>query len=53
MVLAAVYGVGELSGARFIGIPRMVILHGLLNAAGFTLCGLIGHLLVRREQRSL
>ena len=47
MVLAAVYGVGELSGRAWIGIPRMVAIHGLLNAFGFTLCGLLGHLRLR------
>lgn len=46
MVLAGAYGVGELTGAAWIGIPRMVTTHGLLNAAGFTVCGLIGHLLL-------
>lgn len=45
MVLAGAYGVGELTGAGWIGIQRMVEVHGLLNALGFTLCGLIGHLL--------
>lgn len=47
MVLAGVYGVGELTGRAWIGIPRMVALHGLLNALGFTLCGLLGHLRLR------
>jgi hypothetical protein len=44
MVLAGVYGVGELTGAGWIGIPRMGVLHGLVNAFGFTLCGLLAHL---------
>ena len=47
MVLAGFYGVGELTGAGWIGIPRMVAIHGLLNALGFTLCGLFGHLLLQ------
>jgi hypothetical protein len=44
MVLAVDYGVGELTGRAWVGIPRMVAIHGLLNALGFTLFGLIGHL---------
>jgi hypothetical protein len=47
MVLAAVYGVGELTGRAWIGIPRMVAIHGALNALGFTLLGLLGHLSLR------
>lgn len=47
MVLAGAYGIGELSGAGWIGMPRMVAVHGLLNALGFTLCGLGGHLLLQ------
>jgi hypothetical protein len=51
MVLAGAYGIGELTGAGWIGIPRMVALHGLLNALGFTLCGLIGHLVLSLRAR--
>lgn len=47
MVLAGVYGVGELTGRGWIGIPLMGAIHGLLNALGFTLCGLLGHLYLR------
>ena len=43
MALAAVYGAGELTGIPAIGVPRMVATHGLMNALGFTLCGLLGH----------
>lgn len=43
MLLAGVYGVGEISGERWIGIARMVEVHGLLNALGFTFCGLAAH----------
>ncbi len=48
MLLAGVYGIGELTGRGWIGIPRMVAIHGLLNALGFTLLGLLGHLHLRR-----
>lgn len=47
MILAGVYGVGEIMGRSFIAIPRMAATHGLLNAVGFSLCGLVGHLLLR------
>jgi hypothetical protein len=49
MGLAGVYGIGELTGADWIGIPRMVAIHGLLNALGFTWCGLLGHLLLASQ----
>lgn len=44
MFLAGVYGFGELTGRGWIGVPRMVEIHGALNAIGFTLFGLLGHL---------
>jgi len=47
MVLAGVYGLGELTGRDWIGIPRMIATHGALNAFGFTLFGLVGHLRLR------
>ncbi|MDB5212727.1 MAG: rane protein [Myxococcaceae bacterium] len=59
MIVAGVYGAGELAGRGWIGIPRMVQMHGLLNAVGFTFCGLTAHLqwrsaseLSRREGRA-
>jgi hypothetical protein len=47
MVLAGVYGLGELAGSTWMSVPQMVKVHGLCNAVGFALCGLLGHL--RRE----
>jgi YndJ-like protein len=44
MIVATVYGVGELTGAPLLDLDRMVKAHGLLNALGFVLCGLGGHL---------
>lgn len=44
MSLALVYGVGELAQREFIPLRSMVPLHGLVNALGFVLCGLLGHL---------
>jgi hypothetical protein len=49
MLLALVYGVGELTGQGWIALESMVPLHGFLNAFGFTLCGLLGHLVARRS----
>ncbi|HKY35146.1 MAG TPA: YndJ family transporter [Polyangiaceae bacterium] len=49
MLLAGVYGVGELTGHTFITIRRMVVSHGILNALGFTVCGLLGHLQLRND----
>ena len=45
MVLASIYGIGELYEPLAISIPRMAMLHGVLNAIGFALCGLLGWLL--------
>jgi hypothetical protein len=52
MAVAGVYGVGELTGGGWIGISRMVQIHGLLNALGFTLCGLSAHLWLQRPRGS-
>ena len=52
MVLAGVYGVGELVGAGWVGVHGMVVSHGLLNALGFTLCGILGQLCWERQLRT-
>ncbi len=41
MLFAASYAVGQFLGHPIVGIPRMVQVHGWLNAIGFTLCGLL------------
>jgi hypothetical protein len=41
MLFAASYAVGQFLGAPIVGIPRMVQVHGWLNAVGFVLCGLL------------
>lgn len=51
MVLAGVYGVGELTGRAWIGIPGMIAIHGVLNALGFTLFGLLGYLLSNLDRQ--
>jgi YndJ-like protein len=48
MVVAAIYGAGEVTGSGWIGIPRMVRVHGLVDAVGFTFCALGAHLRTRR-----
>lgn len=52
MVVAGIYGVGELAGTSWIGIPQMVKAHGLVNALGFTLCGLSAHLQAHQPTRA-
>jgi hypothetical protein len=44
MVLAALYQIGEVLEPVAISIPRMAQVHGVLNALGFALCGLLGWL---------
>jgi hypothetical protein len=41
MVLAGVFGFAELFETTWINIPAMIATHGLANAFGFTLCGLL------------
>lgn len=52
MLLAATYAMGSFVGMPLIGIPRMVQLHGWLNAVGFALCGLLGWTLAAGERVS-
>jgi hypothetical protein len=42
MILAAVYAAGEFREDRLLNIEQMVPLHGIANAFGFSLCGLLG-----------
>jgi len=52
MVLAVLYGAGELAGSSWIDLSEMAIFHGALNALGFTFCGLWGwNLLAMKEAR--
>jgi hypothetical protein len=46
--LIYLYASGEFIGYTFITIPQMVQLHGVANALGFALCGLLGWNLLRR-----
>jgi hypothetical protein len=49
MLLASVYGIGEVMGHAWLGIPRMAQIHGVLNAVGFTFCALVGYLQIRSD----
>jgi len=42
MILAAVWAVGEYPLQAFVNIRQMAELHGVLNAVGFVVCGLVG-----------
>lgn len=51
MVFAATYAVGEFTGHLPISIPQMVRIHGIANGLGFSLCGLLGWILVHPGAR--
>jgi hypothetical protein len=44
MVLSGVYAVGDFLGSEVLTIPQMARTHGILNAVGFCLAGLLGWL---------
>jgi hypothetical protein len=46
MALAAAYAVGEFGQSVAVPIPRMVQIHGWINAVGFALCGFLAWTLV-------
>jgi len=50
MVFAILFTLGDLHGEVWISIPQMARTHGLLNGFGFSLCGLIGWNLARRQE---
>jgi hypothetical protein len=45
MMLSTVYAVSDFLRSDFLTIPRMASTHGVLNAVGFCLCGLLGWLI--------
>lgn len=49
MALAAIYGVGELTGSGWITLPQMARWHAPIDAVGFTLFGLWAHVLLARR----
>jgi len=49
MVLASLYAYSIFSKTLIIDIPQMAMSHGILNAFGFSLCGLLAWAIVRYE----
>jgi hypothetical protein len=47
MVLSGAYAVADFAGSDALTIPEMARTHGVLNAVGFCLCGLLGWLVER------
>jgi len=45
MVFSSVYAIADLRGSDLLPIPQMARTHGVLNAVGFCLCGLLGWLI--------
>jgi hypothetical protein len=52
MLLACIYAYSIVFKQLLIDIPQMAMTHGILNAFGFSLCGLIAWCLVNRENSS-
>jgi hypothetical protein len=44
MIFSGVYAVTDFAGSSLLTIPEMARTHGILNAMGFCLCGLLGWL---------
>jgi hypothetical protein len=42
MVFTYLYALGEFTGYRFVSIPQMIVVHGMVNSLGFALFGLLG-----------
>jgi len=42
MVYAGVYALADFFGAVWVAIPQMARTHGVLQAMGFSVCGLLG-----------
>jgi hypothetical protein len=49
MILAAVWAIGEYPLQAFVNIRQMAEFHGVLNAVGFVVCGLVGWSQLRSE----
>jgi hypothetical protein len=49
MILAAVWAIGDYPLQAFVNIRQMAEFHGVLNAVGFVLCGLLGWRIVNSE----
>lgn len=53
MVLAAIWAVGEYPLQSFVNIRQMAEFHGVLNAVGFAVCGLMGWTLLKAARAAL
>lgn len=49
MAFAGIYALGKYTGGNWLEIPEMAMVHGVANAVGFSLCGLMGWNLVGEE----
>jgi hypothetical protein len=52
MILACLYAYSLVAGTVILDIPQMALSHGILNAVGFALCGLLAWSLISQEQIS-
>jgi hypothetical protein len=52
MVLSAAYAVADFTGSEALTIPQMARTHGILNAVGFCLTGLLGWIIEKNNGRS-
>jgi hypothetical protein len=52
MAYAGVYAVADFFGKVWIAIPQMARTHGVINAIGFSVCGLLGWLFVETSSRN-
>lgn len=53
MAYAAVYAVADYYGEVWVAIPQMARTHGVINALGFSLGGLVGWSLVQNNERKI
>ena len=53
MILAAVWAIGEYPLQPFVNIRQMAEFHGVLNAVGFAICGLLGWTMMKAERAAL
>ncbi len=53
MLLACLYAYSIVAGSLILSIPQMAMFHGVANALGFSLCGLIAWSFIRPTARSL
>jgi YndJ-like protein len=49
MIYAGVYALADFLGAVWIAIPQMARTHGILQAVGFSVCGLLGWILSQNK----